>query len=205
MKANSPLISVILLAAGESKRMGEPKQLLPLGNSTIIEKTIDNYLNSSVMEVILVVGHRSKDLISVISDKPVKIELNPDYSQGMSTSIIAGINNMDAASQGIMIALADQPFIDSRTIDYLIEEFGNRGKGIVIPSYRGKRGHPVIFGSKYKRSLLNLKGDVGGREIINANPDDVAEIEVECFGITSDIDTKESYFLKQQNFGEDEG
>jgi len=201
MNANSPLISVIVLAAGESKRMGEPKQLLPLGDSTIIEKTVDNYLGCKAAEVILVVGHRSDALISAVSHKPVKTVLNPDFALGMSTSIIAGINQADAALQGIMIALADQPFIDSRTIDHLIQAFNSQKKGIVIPGYKGKRGHPVIFSSKYRGALMDLKGDIGGREIINSHPDDVAVIEVECYGVVADIDTKESYLLENQKFG----
>lgn len=204
MKAKSPLISVIVLAAGESKRMGQSKQLLPLGDSTIIEKTIDNYLGSSAMEVILVVGHQSDDLVSVIGARTVKIALNTDYSKGMSTSIKAGIDRMAAGSQGIMIALADQPFIDSRTIDCLIEAFGNQKKGIIVPRYKGEWGHPVLFSSKYKEALMNLEGDVGGKEIINMNLDDVAEIDVDCYGTTADIDTKEGYYLQSQNFTKDE-
>jgi molybdenum cofactor cytidylyltransferase len=200
MKENRLFISVIVLAAGESKRMGEPKQLMPFGSSTIIEKTIGNFLDSDVTEIILVTGYKSSEIVDKVAGKPVKIVENSNYLQGMSTSISAGLNQVSIESQGVMIALADQPFVDSQTINHLIKEFGVQNKGILIPCYRSERGHPVIFSFKYKEALMALKGDVGGKEIINNNPDDVAEIEVECYGIVADIDTKESYYLAEQDF-----
>ena len=103
------MISVIILAAGESKRMGETKQLMPLDNSTIIERTIDNFLGADVAEIILVTGYKSLDIATAVAKRPVKIVVNPDYSKGMSTSITAGLNQIDDRSQAIMIALADQP------------------------------------------------------------------------------------------------
>ena len=183
------LISVIILAAGESKRMGKPKQLMPLGRTTILEQTIDNYLNSEVNEVIVVLGHRAEEVVRVIAARPVKLAINPNYQQGMSTSIIAGLNIVDSRARAVMLALGDQPFIDSQTLNRLIDEFYNHDKGIVIPVYRGRRGHPVIFSIRYKGELLGLKGDIGGREIIDRHPDDVLELAVNCEGICIDIDT----------------
>ncbi len=191
------LISVIILAAGESKRMGKPKQLLPLGKTTILEQTIDNYLNSEVNEVIVVLGHRAEEGKGIIAARPVKLAINPNYQQGMSTSIIAGLNMVDNRVRAVMIALGDQPFIDSQTLNRLIDEFHNHDKGIAIPVYRGKRGHPVIFAIRYKGELLGLKGDTGGREIIDRHPDDVLEVAVNCEGICIDIDTVDTLSLEK--------
>ncbi len=187
------MLSAILLAAGESKRMGELKQLMPLGKSTLLEQAIDNLLNSSVDETIVVVGHRAEEITDKIAGSPVKIVLNPDYKQGMSTSIIAGLNIIDPKSQAVMLALGDQPLVESRTINHLIDAFKKHDKGIAVPTHRGKRGHPVIFDIKYKAELLELKGDIGGREIVKNHPDDVLEVPVDSESIISDIDTRDDY------------
>jgi molybdenum cofactor cytidylyltransferase len=187
------MISAILLAAGESNRMGQPKQLMPFGQSTILEGTIDNILNSAVSETIVVLGYREEEVQKTIARKPVKIAINPDYQQGMSASIIAGLKQIDKRARAVLIALGDQPFVNSQTINNLVEAFiANKG-GIIIPVYQGRRGNPVIFAIKYTGELLNLKGDVGGREIVKRHPDDVLEVEVNCEGIVLDIDTMENY------------
>ena len=188
-----PVLSAILLAAGESKRMGKPKQLMPFGQSTIVEQAIDNLLGSAVNEVIVVVGYRAKEVIKTIATKPVKLATNPDYQQGMSTSIIAGLNLVDSRAQSVMLALGDQPLINSQTINRLVKGFYNHDKGIAIPTYQGRRGHPVIFSIKYKEELLKLKGDIGGRQILKDHPDDILEVAVNCEGICIDIDTVDGY------------
>jgi len=187
------MISAILLAAGESNRMGQPKQLMPFSQSTILEGTIDNLLNSAVSETIVVLGYRDEEIRKNIAGKPVRIAINPDYQQGMSTSIIAGLKQIDKRARAVLVALGDQPFVDSQAINSLVEAFTANKRGIIIPVYQGKRGNPVIFATRYKSELLNLKGDVGGREIIKRHPDDVLEVAVNCEGVLLDIDTMETY------------
>jgi len=186
------VISAVLLAAGNSTRMGKLKQLLPFGTSTILEQVIDNLLGSVVKEIVVVVGHRAEGVIKTASSKPVKVVLNSDPEQGMSTSIIAGLNAVDSQAQAFMIALGDQPLIDGWIINRLIEEFHHHDKGIVIPTYQGKRGHPIIFARKYRHELLALRGDVGGREIVRNHLEDILEVAVNCEGIYLDIDTPQS-------------
>ena len=187
------MVSAILLAAGESKRMGGAKLLLPIGSSTILEQTVDNLLNSRVDDVIVVLGHRAEEIKKFIADRPVKVAINSDYRGGMSASILAGLNMVNENARGIMVALADQPLTDSQTINLLLDTFTTRDKGIIIPVYQGERGHPVIFASRYKGELLGLKGDAGGREIIDRHPDDILEVDVNCRGVCVDIDTMECY------------
>jgi len=195
-----PLISAIILAAGESRRMGKPKQLMPLGKTTILERTVDNFLNSEVYDVIVVVGYRAGEVASLIANRPVAVAVNSAYREGMSTSIVAGLGLISDKAQGVMIALADQPFVDSQTINRLIEAFGVYDKGIVMPTYQGRKGHPVIFSIKYKEELLALKGDIGGRQIIDQHPDDVLEVVVNCEGICIDIDSVDSYNSEKSKF-----
>jgi len=187
------MLSAILLAAGESKRMGKPKQLMPLGQSTLLEQTIDNLLDSSVDETIVVLGHKAEEITRTIAGRPVKIVINSDYSQGMSTSIIAGLILVDPRSRAVMLAMGDQPLVESSTINQLIEAFNKNKKGIAVPTYRGRRGHPIIFDIKYKAELFKLKGDIGGREIIHNHPDDVLMVAIDSESVVSDIDTKEDY------------
>ncbi|MEA3441957.1 MAG: molybdenum cofactor cytidylyltransferase [Chloroflexota bacterium] len=197
--SGTAMVSAILLAAGESKRMGELKLLLPFGTSTIIEKSIDALLSSRVNEVIVVTGCKAEEVIKRIAGKPIRIVVNPHYLQGMSTSITAGLNLIDRKAKAIMIALADQPVIDSKVIDKLLEQFRRHDKGIAIPVYQGKRGHPVVFSVKYKKELLKLEGDVGGKEIIDQHQDDVLEVPVESRGISIDIDNLGDYEQLAQN------
>ena len=187
------MLSAILLAAGESKRMGALKQLMPLGKNTLLEQAVDNILNSSVDETIVVVGHRAEEVSKAIASRPVKIMLNPNYQQGMSTSIIAGLAMVDPKAQAVMLALADQPLVESGTINQLIDAFNRHDKGIAVPTHRGKRGNPVIFSIEYKEELLKLKGDIGGREIIKNHPDDVLEVAIDSEGVITDIDTQDDY------------
>ncbi len=185
----TPAISAVILAAGESKRLGRPKQLVALGETTVLERTVANFLGSGVGEVIVVLGHRAGEIAGRIAGSPVTVAINPAYRQGMSTSIIAGMKLIGDEAPGIMLALADQPFIDSQTINQLLSAFNTGDKGIVIPVYQGRRGHPVIFAARYRDELLRLEGDIGGREIIRCHPDDVLEVAVGCEGVLVDIDT----------------
>ena len=188
------MVSAILLAAGESKRLRMPKLLLPFGKSTVLEQTIDNLLNSSVDEVIVVVGYKAEEMMKRLANKPVKIAINPIYRQGMSTSLVKGLSLVNDKSKAIMVALADQPLINSQTINRLVEESLGYDKGIVIPTYQAERGHPVIFSSEYKEELLGLKGDVGGKQTIKEHPKDILEVIADSKVITMDINTVNDYY-----------
>jgi len=188
------MVSAILLAAGESKRIGKPKLLLPFGKGTILGQTIDNLLSSKVGEVIVVVGYRAQEMIKAIANRPVKVVVNPFYHQGMSTSIIVGLSLVDDKAQRLMVALADQPIINNKVFNRLVEESLGADKGITIPIYRGKRGNPIIFSTKYKEELLSLKGDVGGKQIIKQHLDDILEVAIDSESINIDIDTMGNYY-----------
>ena len=188
------MVSAILLAAGESKRLRMPKLLLPFGKSTVLEQTIDNLLNSRVDEVIVVLGYRAEEMMRKLANRPVKIAINPIYHQGMSTSIVKGLSLVNNRAQSIIVALADQPLIDNQTINRLIEESLGHDKGIVIPTYQAERGHPVIFTSKYKEELLGLKGDIGGRQTIKEHPNDTLEVIADSKAITMDVNTINDYY-----------
>ncbi len=193
------MISAILLGAGESRRMGVNKLSLPWGKKTVFEHCFNTLLRSKIKEVIVVLSDRSKEIRSQFekrsfpADKRVKVTMNPHYKRGMSTSIRKAIQVMDPRSQGILIALGDQPLLKTRTVNALIDAFcGERG-GIVVPSFHGKKGHPVIFHRRYKRELLELKGDMGGRSILQKYPKSIKMVPVRSEGVIKDIDTWKAY------------
>lgn len=187
-------ISAILLGAGESKRMGFDKLSLPWGRKTVFEHCFETLLQSEVQEWVVVLGaQNNKKIKKLCQGRKIKIVINPRSKRGMSTSIRKGLEAIPPRSDGILIALGDQPFLKTRTINALIRAFVQGKGGIIIPSFRGRRGHPVIFHKKYKRELLNLKGDVGGRSIIERHPEDIRVVQVKSEGVVMDVDTWQDY------------
>jgi len=186
-------ISAILLGAGESKRMGKNKLFLSWGKRTILDHCLQALLRSMVKEVVLVFNDRMGETAYYLREKGVKVVVNPDYKEGMSGSIRRGIRALDPKSDGILIALGDQPFIKTRTINALIGAFGRAEGKIIVPSFRGRRGHPVIFHRKYEEELLRLRGDAGGKTILEKHPEDVRIIPVKSEGVIRDIDTWTDY------------
>ncbi len=186
-------VSAILLGAGESKRMGKDKLSLPWRGKTVFEHCLQTLLRSKVKEVIAAVRNSRRTVISHVKDRRLRVIINPHYKKGMSTSIRRGLQVIDPRSQGILIALGDQPRIRTRTIDALIRAFGEKKGTIVVPSFRGRQGHPVIFHRRYLKELLALRGDVGGRAILEKYPEEVYSVRVRSAGVMKDIDTWQDY------------
>jgi molybdenum cofactor cytidylyltransferase len=187
------MISAILLGAGESKRMGFDKLSLPWGKKTVLERCLETLLRSQVQEVVIVRGLRSRGVRNRFHGKNIKIVTNPHPAAGMSASIRKGLRAVCPGSDGILIALGDQPFLKTGTINALIRVFDQEKERIVIPAFRGKPGHPVIFHKAYKKELMDLRGDVGGRSIIERHREDVRVVRVKSIGVVKDVDTWQDY------------
>lgn len=175
--------------------MGGVKQLLSLGGRRMIEAALNNLQGSCCDEIIVVLGFAADQIRPLVEGKEwVKVVINPQYQEGMGTSIQEGLQALDPRATGILIALADQPFIPPEVIDALIEGFALRAQGIVLPAYEGRRGHPVILDrKKYEGELCKLQGDVGARGIVREHPEDVLEVAVASKGVLIDIDEPEDY------------
>lgn len=186
-------VAGIILAAGKSKRLGIPKMLLPLGSGTVIEETVQNAVGSKLDEVLVVVGCRAKEVAGALRGAPVRLVLNRSYEQGMSMSIIAGINSVSPGTASVMVIPSDQPLISSATVNLLLYAFYRGNHGIVVPVCRGQRGHPAIFSLAYRDEILELKGE-GLRSLLTGHPDEVLEVEVATEDVISDIDTISDYF-----------
>jgi molybdenum cofactor cytidylyltransferase len=191
-------VSAVVLAAGMSRRMGTPKQLLRIGGETILEHTLKNVRASDVDEVILVLGFAAESMKKEISTERLKVVHNPDYQQGMGTSLRTGLAAVDARASAALIVLADQPFVRPETIDKLIARHHERRPQniipqIIIPMYRGFRGNPVLLDRSVFSELKELSGDVGCRAIFGSHAENICKLAVDDVGILLDIDSREEY------------
>jgi molybdenum cofactor cytidylyltransferase len=193
------MIWAMILAAGESKRMGKPKLLLPLGAKTMIETVIDKVIQSNVERILVVLGSNRKKIEKKIGNLPLEIAVNPDFKEGMLSSVQRGLEVLPEEAQAVLIFLGDQPSIPSEVIDSVINAFRKTGKGIVLPVYKGERGHPVLLDMKYRREVKNLNPEVGLRELVYGRPEDILEVEVDDAGILRDINDIEDYTREIKN------
>ena len=187
-------ITGILLAAGLSTRMGTPKQLLPFGQSTIIETVIDNLLHSKLDNVIVVVGYQASLIQSKIKSHPIQIAFNPNYHDGMLSSAQCGIRSLPKSAVAFAITLVDQPLITPDLINIVIDAHRKNSDGITIPRFNNQRGHPTIFDRRYVETILALDQNSGGvRSILQTYADDIFHANVNSDRILQDIDEREDY------------
>lgn len=173
--------------------MGVDKLSLPWGRRTVLEHCFETLLKSEVKEIVVVLGPRNKRVKNRFQGGKAKVVVNPYSKRGMSTSIRRGLQVIHPGSAGILIALGDHPFLKTRTINALIRAFDRGGEGIIIPSFQGRMGHPVIFHKRYRKELLNLRGDVGGRTVVDRHPEAVKLVPVKSEGVVKDVDTWQDY------------
>jgi molybdenum cofactor cytidylyltransferase len=154
------MISGILLAAGESSRMqGAFKPLLKWGKRTVIGECVHQMRNSQLAEIFVVLGHREMEIRQTLAGSGVQYAINEDYRRGMLSSIKTGLALLSPNEDAALIALVDQPMITKEIVDTLIDAFAAGGKGVALPTYEGKRGHPVIIAAKYFDDIMRLDED----------------------------------------------
>lgn len=191
----TPRVSVIMLAAGSSKRMGQKKLFLPHKGRTILEASIEGALASRAREVIVAApAEDAAEMARMLKAERVKIVVNHQSREGQATSLRAGLKAVDPLAQAVIFALADQPLVTGSVYDSLIETYTRELKMAVCPVYDGVRGNPVLFDRRLWPSLLNLSGDRGGRQVLSLlEPADIALVETSCPGVLFDIDTPADY------------
>src|SRR4030095_3514202 len=187
------MISAILLAAGESRRMGEFKQLLHFGSKTFVEQCVDILTETKVGEIIVVTGHRDADLRRVVGDCHVKYAYNPDYSLGMATSIKCGVQAVNVGSQAFLIALVDQPQITAEVIGRIIQEYERMPPKIVVPTNDGTKGHPILLDASLKDEILRLDPEEGLRQLVHRHSDSITKVDVSSRTVLEDCDFPEDY------------
>jgi CTP:molybdopterin cytidylyltransferase MocA len=183
------LIAAVVLSAGKSERMGSPKALLRFGGRTFLGRILDAIGQSRIAETVVVVGHH-RDAIQAAAPS-LSIVYNPNYEQGMSTSVQAGLRALPAGVTGAAVFLVDHPLIDSTTIDALIEKL--QPGHIVLPVHNGRRGHPVVFAADLFEEILQLSPAQGLNTVVRRDSRRIIEAPVKASGILVDIDTPDQF------------
>lgn len=187
------MITGLVLAAGQSKRMGRPKMLLPFRNKTVIESVLNESLQSNLDKVLVVLGGDRESICKQIQSLPVETCFNPDYRQGMLSSVQAGLRNLPAETDAVCLILGDQPQIQAAVIDQLIKVFDKSKQNILIPEFNNRRGHPVLFSASYIDEIFTLNQNIGLRELMQRHRDDILELNIQAPEILEDLDTPEDY------------
>lgn len=187
-------IAALVLAAGRSTRMGGPNKLLAeIGGRPMVRIAVDEALASRADTVVVVTGHQHEQVKAALRGLNIKIVHNPDYAQGLSTSLRAGLRAVPDNADGVIVLLADMPQVEAALIDRLIATF-DPGKGalVVVPTIEGKRGNPVLWSRRFFPELMAVEGDVGARHLIGQYSEAVVEVPVSGRGALTDIDTPEA-------------
>ena len=187
-------IAAVVLAAGRSTRMGGPNKLLAeIAQRPLVRIAVEEALASRAKPVIVVTGHQREHVEKVLAGLPVRLVHNPDFAQGLGTSLKAGIAAVPADADGAIVCLGDMPQVDAVLIDRLVGAFDpDRGALVVVPTFEGKRGNPVLWSRRFFPDLTAIEGDVGARHLIGRYGEAVVEVPVEGKAALTDIDTPEA-------------
>ena len=194
VKADGRRVAAVILAAGRSTRMGGPNKLLAeIGGRPLVRIAAEEALRSKARPVIVVTGHQREQVQAALSGLDVACAHNPQFAEGLSTSLRAGLAAVPAEVDGAVVCLGDMPQVRAATIDRLIEAFDpERGALVIVPTSEGKRGNPVIWSRRFFHELAALEGDVGARHLIGRYPEAVAEVPVAGDATLTDVDTPEA-------------
>jgi molybdenum cofactor cytidylyltransferase len=184
-------ITGLVLAAGGSRRLGEPKQLLPYGSGTLLDHTVETARESGFDQVIVALGGSSAEVRRQVDLSGVDMVENPDYGEGCSSSIAAALTAVDPRSELIVLMLGDQPGVTPSVVGALID---GCGEDTVLAAclYDDGRGHPLAFGRAMFEDLRGLHGDKAVWKLMDQRPDEVTEVRVPG-PIPRDVDTREDY------------
>ncbi|HJQ70534.1 MAG TPA: nucleotidyltransferase family protein [Blastocatellia bacterium] len=187
------MFSALLLAAGESRRMGEFKQLLTFAGKSFVACCVDNLLASRVSEVVVVTGHRQADVRRAVSDRAVTFAHNEDYREGMSSSIKRGLESVSPSARVLVVALVDQPHIGPAIFNQVIDAYEKDRPLIVVPTYNGRNGHPIAIDLRLKDEILAMDPRVGLKQVVHAHKDKIVYTEAASEAVLIDCDLPEDY------------
>lgn len=193
---NESRVGAVILAAGMSTRMGEAKQLVRLGDSSLLRQTYENVRAANVDEIVLVLGFAAETIKPQFAPEKIKIVINEAYREGMAISLRQGLLALSQETAAALIILADQPLVQPQTLERLIAQYRRSQSStpraeIVIPTYKGFRGNPVLLDRSVFPEVMALQGDIGCRAIFGSHLQGIVTIAVDDIGILLDIDRKE--------------
>ncbi len=186
------MLAAVILSAGASSRMGRPKALLPYREGTFLEHLIQVTRHPRIGATRIVLGAGAEVIRALAKLDPSVVVLNPEWEQGQLSSICAGLRSLDGIeTDGIVLCPVDHPLVSARLINELIDRFYEEKKAIVIPTYKGRRGHPAIFSHTLYSELLSAPEDKGARAVVWAHVADVLEVPTDEEGVTLNLNDPE--------------
>ena len=188
------MIAGLILAAGESSRMGSDKALLPYRGRTFLETIIGTLRDAGVERIAVVLGHHAEEIRRAANIEGVRVVLNRGYQRGQTTSLQAGLRTLSRPKpEGIVLCLVDHPAVSAGTIEKLIAAFRQSPSPVVTPAFQGRRGHPVLIGRPLFEELLSLGPESGANLVIRRHSAEIQSVEVEDAGVLFDVDDPEIY------------
>jgi molybdenum cofactor cytidylyltransferase len=194
------MINAVILAAGESKRMGKPKPLLKFKDRTFLEQIISVLKSSDIDTITVVLGARADTIQKSIDLSETNVVINKNYQTGQLSSLIAALENIPEDTEAILLCLVDSPFITKDLVNTIISRFKQTADHIIVPVFNKERGHPTLFARPLFNELLNAPEDQGARYILYSNEDRVTELETSEPAARIGIDTPADY---KSRFGTD--
>jgi molybdenum cofactor cytidylyltransferase len=192
---NAPVIAAVVLAAGRSRRMAPYNKLLVADRTgkTMIARVIDNVLSSKARPVLVVTGHMATEVEQVLGGRPVRLVHAADYADGLAASLKTGIAAVPPEAAAALVCLGDMPLVTGRMIDRLLEAYdADEGRLIVLPTFRGKQGNPMLWDRRFFAEILQLTGDSGARAMLSRHMEHVAEVEMGEDAVLRDFDTTDA-------------
>jgi molybdenum cofactor cytidylyltransferase len=188
------MISAIILAAGRSRRMGQPKMLLPWGKLTVIEQVVTTFLNAGIEDLVVVSGAAHELVMQAIEGLPARVTHNSEYAAGeMLSSLQCGIRAMPERTRATFIGLGDQPQVQERTIRLICDAYREGNSGLTVPSFQMKRGHPWLASRPLWDELLALEPPETLRDFLTRNSGQIEYVNVDTPTVLADLDTPEDY------------
>jgi molybdenum cofactor cytidylyltransferase len=188
------MIAGLILAAGESSRMGKDKALLTYQGQTFLESLVGRLRKAGIEHMAVVLGHHAEEIQRVVKLEGVEIVVNRDYRQGQTSSLQTGLRELEGANpDAVVFCPVDHPAFSAATVRKLIEAFERSHPPAAIPVFQGKRGHPVLIDRRMIKELLALPADRGANTVMHGHRDATAFVEVEDPGILLDVDDPETY------------
>ncbi len=192
---SAPIIAAVVLAAGRSRRMAPHNKLLitDRAGKPMIARVADNVLSSKARPILVVTGHMSAEIEKALGGRPVRYVHAAEYAQGLSASLKAGIAAVPAEAAAAIVCLGDMPLVNGRMIDRLLEAYdADEGRLIVLPTFRGKQGNPMLWDRRFFPEILEISGDSGARSLISRHLENVAEVEMGDDAVLRDFDTTDA-------------
>ena len=187
------MITALILAAGQSKRMGRPKMLLSWGRTTVLGQVIDTFKKAGIEDILVVTGG-AREQVEALAGTAARTVFNPGFEEGeMLSSIQVGLAEMKPETEAVLIGLGDQPQVQKRSVKLVVEEYIKSKAPLVVPSFQLRRGHPWLVTRAYWDEILSMGSDDTLRNFLNRHSSEIRYVETNDPGILKDLDTPDEY------------